>query len=59
MIPYISRMVLVVIASFTTAVLLTVTAIWAMRLRQQFKCSRNGNFLGTLAGNILCVVNHY
>jgi len=31
MIPYISRMVLVVIASFTTAVLLTVTAIWAIR----------------------------
>ena len=31
MIPFISRMVLVVIASFTTAVLLTVTAIWAIR----------------------------
>ena len=31
MIPYISRMVLVVITSFTTAVLLTVTAIWAIR----------------------------
>jgi len=31
MFPYISRMVLVVIASFTTAVLLTVTAIWTIR----------------------------
>ena len=31
MVPYISRMVLVVITSFTTAVLLTVTAIWAIR----------------------------
>ena len=31
MIPFLGRMVLVVITSFTTAVLLTVTAIWAIR----------------------------
>jgi hypothetical protein len=28
-------------------------------IRQQFECGRHGHFLGTLAGSILCMVNHY